>query len=67
MSNWCHICGPVKHECPTVICAPCAFAPLIPDPYGDSPALSVSAKLVHEERALRADADDLIRSFWWPR
>jgi hypothetical protein len=23
----CHVCGPVKHECPTVICAPCALAP----------------------------------------
>lgn len=25
MSSQCHICGPVKHECPTVICAPCAL------------------------------------------
>lgn len=25
MSERCHICGPVKHEAPTVICAPCAF------------------------------------------
>lgn len=26
MSERCHICGPVKHEAPTVICAPCALA-----------------------------------------
>lgn len=25
MSDQCHICGPVKHEAPTVICAPCAL------------------------------------------
>lgn len=25
MSNNCHICGPVRHEAPTVICAPCAL------------------------------------------
>jgi hypothetical protein len=25
MSDKCHICGPVKHECPTVICAPCSM------------------------------------------
>lgn len=25
MSERCHICGPVKHEAPTVICAPCAL------------------------------------------
>lgn len=25
MSQLCHICGPVKHEAPTVMCAPCAF------------------------------------------
>lgn len=34
MSEQCHICGPVKHEAPTVICAPCAFSPAesrIPD------------------------------------
>lgn len=23
MSQICHVCGPVKHECPTVMCAPC--------------------------------------------
>ncbi|HEX6022536.1 MAG TPA: hypothetical protein VFZ00_11115 [Solirubrobacter sp.] len=26
MSDRCHVCGPVKHEAPTVICAPCALA-----------------------------------------
>lgn len=25
MSERCHICGPVKHEAPTAICAPCAL------------------------------------------
>lgn len=25
MSEQCHICGPVRHEDPTVICAPCAL------------------------------------------
>ena len=25
MSDLCHICGPEKHEAPTVICAPCAL------------------------------------------
>jgi len=25
MSEQCHVCGPVKHEAPTVICAPCAL------------------------------------------
>lgn len=25
MSEQCHVCGPVKHEDPTVICAPCAL------------------------------------------
>lgn len=25
MSDRCHVCGPVKHEAPTVICAPCAL------------------------------------------
>jgi hypothetical protein len=23
MSEQCHVCGPVKHEAPTAICAPC--------------------------------------------
>ena len=25
MSDFCHICGQHKQECPTVICAPCAL------------------------------------------
>lgn len=25
MSQQCHVCGPVKHEAPTVMCAPCAL------------------------------------------
>lgn len=25
MSQQCHVCGPVKHEAPTVLCAPCAL------------------------------------------
>lgn len=25
MSEPCHVCGPVKHEAPTVLCAPCAL------------------------------------------
>ena len=26
MSDQCHICGPVKHEAPTVVCVPCTMA-----------------------------------------
>lgn len=25
MSDRCHICGPVRHEAPTELCAPCAL------------------------------------------
>lgn len=25
MPDSCHVCGPVKHESPTVLCAPCAL------------------------------------------
>lgn len=25
MSDVCHVCGPVKHEAPTVLCAACAL------------------------------------------
>jgi len=25
MSEQCHVCGPIRHEAPTVICAPCAI------------------------------------------
>jgi hypothetical protein len=28
MSDLCHICGPVKHDAPTVICAPCSLSEL---------------------------------------
>lgn len=30
----CHVCGPVKHEAPTVFCSPCFFIMVVrsPDP-----------------------------------
>lgn len=29
MSDQCHVCGPVRHEAPTVICAPCLLLLLL--------------------------------------
>lgn len=36
MSDQCHVCGPVRHEAPTVICAPCALQQRLADVLNES-------------------------------
>lgn len=58
MSDLCHICGPVKHEAPTVICAPCALTELGRKHEGD-----LLAELI-ELRIMRTELARLIPSPW---
>jgi hypothetical protein len=38
MSEQCHVCGPLKHDAPTVLCAPCALRPrVVAGFYGSGP------------------------------
>lgn len=58
MSDLCHICGPVKHEAPTVICAACSLSQL-----GRQHEANLLAELL-ELRILRSELKRLIDSPW---
>lgn len=61
-SNLCQVCGPNPQEAPTVLCAPCALAlPSGRSPYGAGVMVGI-ARVMLEERMLRAAADELIGS-----
>ena len=57
MNEQCHVCGPVKHEAPTVICAPCALAPAEPVPYGNPGLMRVVAWHMFLERQAKRESE----------
>jgi len=56
MSQQCHICGPVKHECPTVICAPCGLN------MGNAMGVRLAALKKSAEDRCEAAEEDLFRT-----